>query len=224
MPYANRELLKPDAGREFSPIMEAHVAVNNDRDATAADMSARWVTIPNALSLLRLALTPVVVWLLLTGTTSALALALILMIIAELTDFFDGFLARALNQETELGRVIDPVCDVIYHVSVFLVFVKQGWMPPWMVFAVYARDLGVPYLRTLAKQRGVDVSVRFSGKVKTAIHGVVQIAVVMVALNYLPTSFAGGLETVYYALLAATIISVISLVDYAMASFAKPTE
>jgi len=203
---------------------EAHVALNNDRETAAADMSSRWVTIPNALSLVRLALTPVVVWLLLTGTMQALSLALILMIIAELTDFFDGFLARALNQESELGRVIDPVCDVIYHVSVFLAFVKQGWMAPWMVFAVYARDLGVPYLRTLAKQRGVDVSVRYSGKVKTAIHGVVQIAVVLVALEHLPATFAGGFDTVYYALLAATIISAISLVDYAMAAFAQPPE
>lgn len=195
--------------------------MSNERETAAVDFSSRWATIPNALSFTRLALTPVVVWLLLDGTTAALGLAVILMVVAELTDFFDGYLARALNQESELGRIMDPVCDVIYHVSVFLVFVKQGWMPTWMLFAVYARDLGVPYLRTLARQRGIEINVRYSGKVKTAIHGVVQVSVILVLLGYLPATLAGEMSTMYLALLAATIISIISLVDYAMASFAK---
>ena len=151
------------------------MALQNDQEQAVADVSSRWVTIPNALSLLRLALAPVVVWLVLSGSVAALGLALVLMVIAELTDFFDGYLARALRQESEIGRLIDPVCDVIYHVSVFLAFVKQGWMAPWMLFVIYARDLGVPYVRTLARQRGVDIGVRYSGKIKTGVHGVAQI-------------------------------------------------
>jgi CDP-diacylglycerol--glycerol-3-phosphate 3-phosphatidyltransferase len=196
------------------------VALHNDQEQAVADMSARWVTLPNALSLLRLALAPVVVWLVLTGSIQALALALVLMIIAELTDFFDGYLARALRQESEIGRLIDPVCDVIYHVSVFLAFVKQGWMAPWMLFVIYARDLGVPYVRTLARQRGVDIGVRFSGKIKTGVHGVAQIAVVLVALGWVSRTFV-GMDTIFAVLLIATVASLISLADYMMAAFGK---
>ena len=196
------------------------MALHNDQEQAVADMSSRWVTLPNVLSLLRLALAPVVVWLVLTGSIQALALALVLMIIAELTDFFDGYLARALRQESEIGRLIDPVCDVIYHVSVFLAFVKQGWMAPWMLFVIYARDLGVPYVRTLARQRGVDIGVRFSGKIKTGVHGVAQIAVVLVALGWVSRTFV-GMDTIFAVLLIATVASLISLADYMMAAFGK---
>ncbi len=195
------------------------MALQNDQEQAVADVSSRWVTIPNALSLLRLALAPVVVWLVLSGSVAALGLALVLMVIAELTDFFDGYLARALRQESEIGRLIDPVCDVIYHVSVFLAFVKQGWMAPWMLFVIYARDLGVPYVRTLARQRGVDIGVRYSGKIKTGVHGVAQITVVLVALGYVSQTFV-GFDTIFAVLLVATIVSLISLADYTMAAFA----
>ena len=138
------------------------MAFEQDKASGDGIHSSRWFTLPNGLSLLRLLVTPVVVWLILTATPSALWTALILMILAEVTDFLDGFLARALNQQSELGRMMDPVSDVIYHVSVFMTFLKQGWIEPWMLFVIYARDLGVPYLRTLARQRGVDLVVRFS--------------------------------------------------------------
>lgn len=196
------------------------MALHNDQKQAVADMSSRWVTLPNALSLLRLALAPVVVWLVLNDSLQALAFAVVLMVIAELTDFFDGYLARALRQESEIGRLIDPVCDVIYHVSVFLAFVKQGWMAPWMLFVIYARDLGVPYVRTLARQRGADIGVRYSGKVKTGIHGVAQITVVCVALGWVWPTFI-GLDTIFTVLLIATIASLISLADYMIAAFGK---
>ena len=195
------------------------MVLHNEQEQALAGASSRWLTLPNALSILRLILAPIVVWLMLSGSVEALAVALILMIVAELTDFFDGYLARALKQESEIGRLIDPVCDVIYHVSVFLAFVKQGWMAPWMLFVIYARDLGVPYLRTLARQRGVDIGVRYSGKIKTGVHGIVQITVVLVALGYVSGTLFGSIDTVFAALLFATIVSLISLADYAIATF-----
>lgn len=199
------------------------MAIRDDQNRLAPDadnpVASRWLTVPNALSILRLILAPFVVWLILTGSVEALAAALILMVAAELTDFFDGFLARALRQESEIGRLIDPVCDVIYHVSVFLAFVKQGWMPPWMLFVIYARDLGVPYLRTLARQRGHDVGVRYSGKIKTTVHGLAQITVVLVALGTVSPTLIGAVDTTYAVLLVAVIASLVSLADYAGAAF-----
>ncbi len=191
------------------------MALHDESSDAVRDPSLRWVTVPNALSLIRLALTPVVVWLILDASPTALTLCLVLMIAAELTDFLDGYLARVLKQETEIGRLIDPVFDVIYHVSVFLAFVKQGWMAPWMLFVIYARDLAVPYMRTIARQRGIDIAVRFSGKVKTAIHGSAQIMVVLVALGVLAQTLPGGLDTMFVVLVLAAVTSIISLFDYA---------
>jgi phosphatidylglycerophosphate synthase len=79
----------------------------------------------------------------------------------------------------------------------------------------------VPYLRTLARQRGIEIGVRFSGKVKTAIHGIAQVVVVMVALGVVQATLPGGADTVHAILLAAVVVSIVSLVDYAMAAFAK---
>ena len=198
------------------------MAFEQDRANGDGIHSSRWLTLPNGLSLLRLLMTLVVVWLILSGTPAALWTALILMLLAEITDFLDGFLARALNQQSELGRLMDPVSDVIYHVSVFMTFLKQDWIEPWMLFVIYARDLGVPYLRTLARQRGIDLGVRFSGKVKTAIHGVAQIVIVMIALKLIGETTPLGFETAYAVLLVAVVASIISLADYARAAFSKP--
>ena len=182
------------------------------------------ITVPNILSLSRLALAPIVVALLLAETPTALLVAFLCMIVAEASDFFDGYLARSLRQESELGRLIDPVCDVVYHVCVFLAFVKLGWMAPWLLFMIYARDLSVPYIQALARQRGRDVGVRFSGKVKTAIHGGAQLTIVAVMLGLVPDWLAHGPATVDAALALALLASAASLVDYAVAAFAAPAD
>ena len=141
------------------------------------------VTIPNVLSIVRGCLGPVVMALITLNVTWALVTALVLMVLAEASDVVDGIIARRFKQESQLGRLIDPICDSIYHLSVFLAFLYNGWMPAWMLFIVYSRDLAIPYLRAFAKQAGHDIWVRNSGKVKTAAHAVAQIGVVLIALG-----------------------------------------
>jgi CDP-diacylglycerol--glycerol-3-phosphate 3-phosphatidyltransferase len=171
-------------------------------------------TIPNLLSLLRGLLGPVVLTLILTETTWALWTALGLMLLAEATDYMDGEIARRLDQETEIGRLVDPVCDSVYHLSVFLAFLAMGWMAAWMLFIIYARDLIVPYLRAFARQSGHELQVLTSGKFKTAIHAMAQIGVVAIALGL----FGPGLRIDGHAptilLIAAVAASVYSLADY----------
>jgi CDP-diacylglycerol--glycerol-3-phosphate 3-phosphatidyltransferase len=171
-------------------------------------------TIPNFLSLLRAVLGPVVLTLILAEDTRALWVALGLMLIAELTDFIDGEIARRYDQETELGRLADPVCDSVYHLSVFLAFLAMGWMAAWMLFVIYARDLMVPYLRAFARQSGHDLQVLASGKIKTAVHAVAQIGIVAIALGVFGADVRidGLAPTVL--LLAAIAASIYSLADY----------
>jgi CDP-diacylglycerol--glycerol-3-phosphate 3-phosphatidyltransferase len=186
----------------------------NSEDLSQPTPSRSLYTLPNALSVLRGLAGPVVLALVTTPARWALIAALVLMVAAELSDVFDGEIARRFDQETQLGRFIDPICDSVYHLSVFLAFLGNGWMPAWMLFVVYARDLVVPYFRTFVRQVGEDLPVRLSGKIKTAVHAAAQIGVVAMALGLL-----GGGQVMHgpwplTLLAAATIVSVYSLIDY----------
>jgi CDP-diacylglycerol--glycerol-3-phosphate 3-phosphatidyltransferase len=173
-----------------------------------------FATIPNLLSLVRGLLGPVVLTLILSEASWALWTALGLMIVAEATDYVDGEIARRYNQESEIGRLADPVCDSVYHLSVFLAFLAMGWMAAWMLFVIYARDLMVPYLRAFARQSGHDLTVLASGKIKTAVHAVAQVGIVAIALGLLGSDIRidGPAPTVL--LIAAIAASVYSLADY----------
>ncbi len=190
------------------------MSTTNGPDVEGMRTTTGVATLPNLLSLLRGLLGPVVLALILSEAAWALWAALGLMLLAELTDFIDGEIARRYGQETELGRLADPVCDSVYHLSVFLAFLAMGWMAAWMLFVIYARDLMVPYLRTFARQSGHDLQVLASGKIKTAVHATAQIGIVAIALGLLGphVTIDGIVPTVL--LLAAIAASVYSLADY----------
>jgi len=190
------------------------MSTTNGPDAESMQTTSGVATLPNLLSLLRGLLGPVVLALILSEASWALWAALGLMLLAEFTDFIDGEIARRYGQETELGRLADPVCDSVYHLSVFLAFLAMGWMAAWMLFVIYARDLMVPYLRTFARQSGHDLQVLASGKIKTAVHATAQIGIVAIALGLLGphVTIDGIVPTVL--LLAAIAASVYSLADY----------
>jgi len=194
------------------------MSVSEERDAKKMKPSNQLVTTPNLLSFTRGILGPVAMSFIVTGTPGALAVALVLMITAEFTDFLDGIVARRFGLETEYGKVIDPVCDSIYHLSVFVGFVYQGWMPAWMLFVIYSRDLVIPYIRTFARQSGVDLGIRDSGKIKTAVHAFVQIGVVGLALNLFGPAQIMEFSTSTLLLMLAAAVSIYSLVDYGLAA------
>lgn len=174
-------------------------------------------TVPNVLSIIRGLTGPLVLALITFATTWSFTLALSLMVLAELSDFFDGEIARRYSQETEFGRLVDPICDSIYHLSVFLAFMAMHWMPAWMLFVIYARDLIVPYVRTFARQAGHDLQIRTSGKIKTAVHAVTQIGVMTIALGIFGQNMTTGGQFPFVLLLFATGASIYSLVDYCFA-------
>src|SRR5205085_953924 len=95
---------------------------------------------------------------------------LALVIVAELTDLFDGMAARRRNQVTELGKILDPMADSIFRLSVFLAF-TQGIvaLPLWLVLLFFYRDSIISMLRTICALRGFTLAARFSGKVKAVV-------------------------------------------------------
>jgi len=126
----------------------------------------RVLTVPNALSALRLATVPVFLFLFVTGREEA---AVIVYGAGAWTDFFDGYIARRLGQETELGKLLDPLADRIFIVALSLALVAVGALPWWLTIAIVARDLLLLGIWPFFERRGVGrIAVNFTGKTATA--------------------------------------------------------
>ncbi|MGH2737049.1 MAG: CDP-alcohol phosphatidyltransferase family protein [Actinomycetota bacterium] len=124
------------------------------------------LTIPNLLSLLRLCTVPVFLWLFVTNREEA---AVIIYAAGAITDFFDGYIARRFNQVSEFGKLIDPLADRVFIVSLAVALVATGAMHWLLAFAIVARDLILLSAFPLFERRGVGrIPVNFTGKTATA--------------------------------------------------------
>lgn len=129
--------------------------------------SERILTVPNALSFVRLLLVPVFLWLVLGPQWDELAL--VVLMISGITDYLDGKLARSLNQMSKIGAILDPVADRFYILAVVIGLGVRDIIPWWLAIILPLRDVFlfclVPFLRT----RGYSsLPVHFLGKAATA--------------------------------------------------------
>lgn len=138
---------------------------------------------------------------------------LLLLGVSELSDAFDGYLARKYNQVTDLGKILDPMADSIYRISVFLTFtLGPVHLPMLIVFAFLYRDSVVSTLRTLCALRGYALAARWSGKIKAVIQA---IAAFTILLLMIPHSIGAiSTETLQtYSVIVATIAALYSLIS-----------
>lgn len=131
----------------------------------ATTVSSRIVTIPNLLSLFRLVLIPVFLWLLIIGEYGW---ALLVLVVSGLTDFVDGYVARHFDQISRLGQVLDPAADRLFIFSTLIGLAWQQLIPWWLVAIIIGRDvlllgLGV----VLAQHRYGPLPVHHLGKMGT---------------------------------------------------------
>jgi cardiolipin synthase (CMP-forming) len=103
------------------------------------DPADRLVTVPNVLSLLRLAGVPLFLWLILGPRHDGLAV--LVLALSGLTDWMDGKLARLLNQSSRLGALLDPAVDRLYTLSTLLAFGVRALLPWWLIAVLLGRDL-----------------------------------------------------------------------------------
>lgn len=146
---------------------------------------------------------------------------LLLLLVCESSDLFDGFLARKRNQVTDLGKVLDPMADSITHISLFLTFTQGAvGLPLLLVFVFLYRDLFISTLRTLCAFKGVVLAARLSGKIKAVIQGATAFGILILMIPY--TLGALSLETFQRSCLIAVsiaaIYTMISFVDYIYAN------
>ena len=126
------------------------------------------MNLPNKLTMFRIVLTPVFLAVLYWGFPGADYVALVIFIIASLTDLLDGKIARKYNLVTDFGKFADPLADKILVTAALLWFVEVGRMPAWMVMIVITREFAVSGLRMIASDKGRVIAAGWSGKVKTA--------------------------------------------------------
>lgn len=146
---------------------------------------------------------------------------LCLLGVSELSDALDGYIARKYNQVTDLGKLLDPMADSIYRISVFLTFTKGPiQLPLAVIFMFIYRDSVVSTLRTICALRGFALAARTSGKIKAVVQAVAAFTVILLmiphALGQIPTA---ELQTISaWVVGAAAVYSLGSGVDYIYAN------
>lgn len=126
------------------------------------------MNLPNKLTLMRIILIPVFMVVLYWGFPGANYVALAIFVIASLTDWLDGKIARSRNLVTDFGKFADPLADKMLVTAAMLWFVEIGRMPAWALLIVICREFAVSGLRMIASDKGKVIAAGWSGKVKTA--------------------------------------------------------
>lgn len=137
-------------------------------------------TLPNLLSASRLFATILVFVLVLVDQPWAFLTATVLFVLASLTDFFDGYLARRLKVVSSFGAFLDLTADKVFVSAILIALVQIGLVPAWIVFVIVTREFLVTSLRSIAAEKGKKIPPSMWGKQKTFIT-LVAMAVLLLA-------------------------------------------
>ena len=170
------------------------------------------MNLPNALTVLRIFLVPVLVVVLLTRTKTdgGLLLGVAIFGLAVLTDYLDGYFARRRNQVTRLGILLDPIADKLLTVAAFLSLVEMDAVPAWMVMIIVGREFAVTGLRNIAAGRGLLMPASGLGKGKM----VAQVVAIFLLLLARHPRFAILQAPAMASLWLVVVLAIVSGIDY----------
>src|SRR6188768_340868 len=160
------------------------------------------LNLPNALTLIRILLVPVLVVALTVESPGGSAIAAIVFAVAALTDGLDGYIARSRHAVTTFGKVMDPVADKLLIAAALISLVSLDRLAAWVAMVIIAREFAVSGLRIAAGQQGVVIPASGLGKVKT----IVQVAAVL-ALIAAPNPDAVWVQVLVYGMVLVTVVS-----------------
>ncbi len=167
------------------------------------------MNLPNKLTVLRIILVPFFVFFLLTDFKFHSIVALVLFIVASITDTLDGKIARKRNLITDFGKFADPLADKILVISALICFVELGIVSSWLVIIVLFREFSVTSIRLVASAKGKVVAANIWGKAKTVSQMIaVILTIVLLACVDIVAMFNGNVQS--FALIS-TVVSSISL-------------
>ena len=186
------------------------------------------MNLPNKLTLLRILIVPIIViipffrvlneTILFTIDNSfsktyfslANLLVLVFFIIASITDYFDGHLARKNNQITDFGKLMDPLADKILVVATLIVLLEWGRMYGWAIILIVAREFLVTGIRQLGVAKGQVIAASYFGKAKTVTQMITIIYLLVFAPNFNSVTGIIGFSLI----ILATILTIASGLDY----------
>jgi CDP-diacylglycerol---glycerol-3-phosphate 3-phosphatidyltransferase len=160
------------------------------------------LNLPNALTLVRILLVPVLIVALTGEVPGGSAVAAAVFALAALTDGLDGYIARSRQSITTFGKVMDPVADKLMIAAALISLVSLNKLAPWVAMVIIAREFAVSGLRIAAGQQGVVIPASGLGKIKT----IVQVAAVL-ALIAAPDYKDAWVQALVYAMVLITIVS-----------------
>ena len=181
------------------------------------------MTFPNQLSILRIILAPVFLFMYLSDSVLLKQLSLLVFFIAVLTDWYDGWHARKFKSVTKMGVFLDPFADKVLTSFAFLLFYTEGIMPLWMMLVIVVRDIVMTLLRSYHEFKGNTMKTSYIAKVKTFIQMtyIFLILFLMITITFnvdgsLKTSISSFLfsEVNYYLMLLVTLITFYTGVSY----------
>lgn len=166
------------------------------------------MNLPNKLTTLRMILIiPFVICMMLGKSGNLRFLALAIFVIASLTDWLDGYLARKNHLVTNFGKFMDPLADKLLVSAAMICLVELGRLPAWIVIVIISREFAISGFRLIASDNGIVIAASWWGKFKTTAQ--------MIMIILLIADLGGGfavLEQIFIWL--ALALTVVSLVDY----------
>jgi CDP-diacylglycerol--glycerol-3-phosphate 3-phosphatidyltransferase len=191
------------------------------------------MNLPNSITAIRIVLSPAFLafWYaggMLGGTAAPangwLVGALAVVVVAEVSDLLDGWLARRWRIVTNIGKLLDPFADTMFRFTVFLCFLGSGLAPVWMVAIIFYRDIMVAVLRNFGVLSSVVISARWSGKLKAVVQGTVLnlviAAIVLVQIVGWEPQWLKVQTISWWLMLAATLVTFFSGVEYVRGNWA----
>lgn len=124
-------------------------------------------TLANIVTISRLFLAPVFLVCILIDSPTAVTWSVVIYLVAALTDWLDGYLARKFGEVTSHGVFLDPLADKVLTTSAFIALVVHDIVPLWMVVVIIVRDFSVTAMRSIADDRGMAMQTSYAAKVKT---------------------------------------------------------
>lgn len=182
------------------------------------------MNVPNLLTVIRIFLTFIFIFFLTQDSVKAIVLAFLVFIVASITDFLDGYIARKKNLITVFGKIMDPIADKFLVLSAFYMFAAAAIFPFWMFFIIAFREIGITLLRFKAMRKGTVLAAEKAGKAKTVFQ-ITAIILILVFLILAHMELAGTLEAGnnilavlnrmnYFLMLGVTLITLYSGVSF----------
>lgn len=185
--------------------------------APEADYRVPLLNVANVLTVVRLVLVPVFVWLVLQPGEPVRLAATLVFVVAAFTDQLDGHLARSWNLVTNFGKIADPIADKALTLTAFLLLSVSGILWWWVTIVILVRELGITVLRFVMLRKSVVMPASAGGKVKTTLQMLGLVCLLTPWGLLLPQGASQVLRGVgYVAVGAALLVTVATGVDYVL--------